>query len=235
MFSAFSASSAGSAPRSSLRRWPSVSSGRSGISTPSTRRGRASRCVVLYTLGQWREIVDYFRRRQARYGAIATVSVLVVLAIIVAVNYLSARAEQAVGPDRQQAEQPVGADGQGAAEPRRAGEVHGVRQADRASSGSAAGSTSTGTSRSRCRSSTSIPTRSRSIAKEFDIQHYGTVVIDYMGRRERVDLRQRAGPDQRADQGDVGQGAQRLLPPGPRRKGSDANRARRLQRRQRMR
>ena len=28
--------------------------------------------VILYTLGQWREIVAYFqRRRQARYGAIA--------------------------------------------------------------------------------------------------------------------------------------------------------------------
>ena len=47
--------------------------------------------VLLYTVGQWREIVDYFRRRQARYGAIATVSVLVFLAIIVAINYLSAR------------------------------------------------------------------------------------------------------------------------------------------------
>src|SRR6266542_3214105 len=47
--------------------------------------------VVLYTIGQWREIVDYFRRRQARYGAIATVSVLAFLAIIVAINYLSAR------------------------------------------------------------------------------------------------------------------------------------------------
>ena len=46
---------------------------------------------MLYTLGQWREIVDYFRRRQARYGAIATVSVLVALAIVVAVNYLGAR------------------------------------------------------------------------------------------------------------------------------------------------
>ena len=32
--------------------------------------------VVLYTLGQWREIVDYFRRRQARYGAVATISYL---------------------------------------------------------------------------------------------------------------------------------------------------------------
>jgi len=37
--------------------------------------------VVLYTLGQWREILEYFRRRQARYGAVATAGVLVALAI----------------------------------------------------------------------------------------------------------------------------------------------------------
>ncbi|HYS27827.1 MAG TPA: GldG family protein, partial [Vicinamibacterales bacterium] len=48
-------------------------------------------CVVLYTLGQWREIVDYFRKRNARYGAIAGASVLVFLGILVAVNYLSFR------------------------------------------------------------------------------------------------------------------------------------------------
>src|SRR4051812_36153150 len=48
-------------------------------------------CVVLYTLGQWREILEFFKRRQNRYGALATVSVLVALAIVVAVNYLSAR------------------------------------------------------------------------------------------------------------------------------------------------
>src|SRR5688572_31690049 len=47
--------------------------------------------VVLYTLGQWREIIAYFRHRQARYGAIATVGVLVALAITVAVNYIGAR------------------------------------------------------------------------------------------------------------------------------------------------
>ena len=47
--------------------------------------------VVLYTLGQWREIVAYFRQRHARYGAIATVGVIVALAIAVAVNYLAAR------------------------------------------------------------------------------------------------------------------------------------------------
>src|SRR5262245_41945748 len=48
-------------------------------------------CVVLYTLGQWREIADYFRRRNARYGAIASVSVLIFLGVLVAVNYLSYR------------------------------------------------------------------------------------------------------------------------------------------------
>jgi ABC-type uncharacterized transport system involved in gliding motility auxiliary subunit len=48
-------------------------------------------CVVLYTLGQWREIIGYFRGRNARYGALASVSVLVMLGILVAVNYLSAR------------------------------------------------------------------------------------------------------------------------------------------------
>jgi ABC-type uncharacterized transport system involved in gliding motility auxiliary subunit len=47
--------------------------------------------VVLYTLGQWRDIVAFFRRRNARYGTIAGVSVVVVLGILVAVNYLSNR------------------------------------------------------------------------------------------------------------------------------------------------
>src|SRR5215510_11609709 len=48
-------------------------------------------CVVLYTLGQWREIADYFSRRNARYGAIAGASVLVFVGILVAINYLSFR------------------------------------------------------------------------------------------------------------------------------------------------
>jgi ABC-type uncharacterized transport system involved in gliding motility auxiliary subunit len=47
--------------------------------------------VVLYTLGQWREVVAWFRQRNARYAAIASISVLVVLGLLVAVNYLSAR------------------------------------------------------------------------------------------------------------------------------------------------
>src|SRR5918993_1817886 len=47
--------------------------------------------VIIYTLSQWREIAAYFQRRNARYAAIAGVSVVVVLGLLVAVNYLSAR------------------------------------------------------------------------------------------------------------------------------------------------
>jgi len=47
--------------------------------------------VVVYTLGQWREIAAYFEKRNARYAAMAGVSVLVVIGLLVAVNYLSNR------------------------------------------------------------------------------------------------------------------------------------------------
>ena len=47
--------------------------------------------VLLYTAGQWREIASYFQQRRARYGALAGVGVLVVLGILVAANYLSSR------------------------------------------------------------------------------------------------------------------------------------------------
>ena len=48
-------------------------------------------CVLAYTAGQWREIAGLFSRRQARYGTLAATSVLVVLGILVAVNYIGAR------------------------------------------------------------------------------------------------------------------------------------------------
>jgi ABC-type uncharacterized transport system involved in gliding motility auxiliary subunit len=47
--------------------------------------------VLVYMAAQWREFALMFRRRQARYGALATVSVLVVLGILIAVNYIGAR------------------------------------------------------------------------------------------------------------------------------------------------
>jgi len=47
--------------------------------------------VLLYTLGQWREIHEYFQQRHARYGAVAGLGVLIMLGILIAVNYLSNR------------------------------------------------------------------------------------------------------------------------------------------------
>jgi ABC-type uncharacterized transport system involved in gliding motility auxiliary subunit len=48
-------------------------------------------CVLAYTLGQWREIAKLFARRQARYGTLMGVSILVVLGILVAINYIGSK------------------------------------------------------------------------------------------------------------------------------------------------
>jgi ABC-type uncharacterized transport system involved in gliding motility auxiliary subunit len=45
-------------------------------------------CMLVYTMGQWREIAKVFSRRQARYGTLAATSVLVVLGILIAINYI---------------------------------------------------------------------------------------------------------------------------------------------------
>ncbi len=45
-------------------------------------------CWVLYAASQWREIGQTFSGRQARYGTLAGTSVLIVLGILVAVNYI---------------------------------------------------------------------------------------------------------------------------------------------------
>ena len=48
-------------------------------------------CTLLYILSQWREIGQAFAGRQARFGTLAAASVVAVLAILVAINYLSTR------------------------------------------------------------------------------------------------------------------------------------------------
>jgi ABC-type uncharacterized transport system involved in gliding motility auxiliary subunit len=47
--------------------------------------------VLLYMLSQWREIGRSFSGRQARYGTLSVASVLVVVAILVAINWISNR------------------------------------------------------------------------------------------------------------------------------------------------
>ena len=51
-------------------------------------------CVLLYTLSQWREIGRSFSRRQARFSAMASLSVVAVLVILVALNYLVDRRDK---------------------------------------------------------------------------------------------------------------------------------------------
>jgi len=48
-------------------------------------------CMALYIASQWREILDYFKTRQARYGTLAAFSIFIALGILVAVNYIGKR------------------------------------------------------------------------------------------------------------------------------------------------
>jgi ABC-type uncharacterized transport system involved in gliding motility auxiliary subunit len=48
-------------------------------------------CVLLYVMSQWREIARDFSGRQAKHGSLAAASILVVLGILAAINYLAER------------------------------------------------------------------------------------------------------------------------------------------------
>jgi ABC-type uncharacterized transport system involved in gliding motility auxiliary subunit len=45
-------------------------------------------CILLYIASQWREIAGFFGTRSGRYGTLAASSLLIVLGILVAVNYI---------------------------------------------------------------------------------------------------------------------------------------------------
>ena len=127
-----------------------------------------------------------FSRRQARYGTLAATSVLVVLGILVAINYIGARQNKRwdltankqfslsdqsrnVALEARRAAAGAGVRA-GAGVPALPGQAEGIRVRRRR----------------RSRRSTSIPTRSRRIAKQNQIQQYGTIVFNYKGRTERV-------------------------------------------------
>jgi ABC-type uncharacterized transport system involved in gliding motility auxiliary subunit len=141
--------------------------------------------VAAYTLGQWREVVEYFRHRQARYGAIAAAGVIVALAIVVAVNYLGVRQNKrwdlTASQQNSLSEQTVR-----------------ILESLEAPVTFTVFDRQTEIDRFRNRlneyayhsSQVSVdyidPDTRPIVAREFDIQAYGTVVVDYMGRRERV-------------------------------------------------
>jgi ABC-type uncharacterized transport system involved in gliding motility auxiliary subunit len=141
--------------------------------------------VLLYTIGQWREIADYFRRRSARYGAIASVSVLVVLGILIAVNYLSNRQNKRwdLTANRQYSlsEQTIKLL-QGLDAPVKFivfdQEANFERFRPRLSEYDY--------NSDQVQVEYIDPDKRPVPAKEYEIQTYGTVVVEYMGRRERV-------------------------------------------------
>ncbi len=47
--------------------------------------------VLIYMAGQWRDVADFYKGRGAKYGTMSIVSIAVFLGILVAVNYLGAR------------------------------------------------------------------------------------------------------------------------------------------------
>ena len=141
--------------------------------------------VLIYTLGQWREIVAYFRRRNTRYGAITVVSILTVLGILVAVNYVSVRqnkrwdltsnqqyslSDQTVKLLRD-LKSPVKfivfekPENVGNFKPRLDEYQYLSKQVN---------------------VEYIDPDKKPIPAKEYEIQNYGTVVVEYMGRKERV-------------------------------------------------
>jgi ABC-type uncharacterized transport system involved in gliding motility auxiliary subunit len=48
-------------------------------------------CVLIYMAGQWRDVRAFYGHRQARYGTLSVISIVVALGIAVAINYLGVR------------------------------------------------------------------------------------------------------------------------------------------------
>jgi ABC-type uncharacterized transport system involved in gliding motility auxiliary subunit len=141
--------------------------------------------VLLYAAGQWREAVAFFRHRQARYGAIATISVFIVLGIVIAINYLSSKQNKRWDLTENQqfalSEQTVKV-----LESLDAPAKFTVF--DRAQNFDAFRSRFDEYAYHSSHVAVEYvdPDAKPMQAKEFEIQSYGTIVVDYKGRRERI-------------------------------------------------
>jgi gliding motility-associatede transport system auxiliary component len=142
-------------------------------------------CTLLYVLSEWREIGRAFSGRQTRFGSIAIASVLVVLAILAAINYLADRhnkrwdltgSKQYSLSDQtkkvlQDLKRPVN--------------IHVFAQSEQF-----------GRYRDRLNEYQYIskqlnveyidPDRQPARAKQFNVQQYGTIVVEYGGRTENA-------------------------------------------------
>jgi len=142
-------------------------------------------CVLLYVLAQWREIAKVFAGRQARYGTLAATSILVVLGILVAINYigkiqnkrwdLTANKQFSLSDQSRNVLAKLDAPMQimvFAQEPEFGRYQDKMKEYEYASK----------------KVSTEYidPDKKPTIAKQNQIQQYGTIVFNYKGRTERV-------------------------------------------------
>ncbi len=141
--------------------------------------------VLLYTLSQWREVAASLQQRNTRYGALAGVSVIVALGILVAVNYVSTRqnkrwdltANKQFTPSEQTTKLL-----EGLTAPVRFLVFDKSENFDRFR-----GRLAEYEYRSKQVSVEYVDAdRSPVKTREYQVETYGTVVVEYMGRRERV-------------------------------------------------
>ena len=173
-------------------------------------------CTLLYILSQWRDVARSFSGRNARLGSLAAASVVVVLGILVAINYLRQAAQQAMGLDSRTAVLVVRPDEEGAARAAAADAHPRLRQARGVQPLSrTARRVSVREQTGECRVHRSRPA---SHARE---PGQGRADGDGRARLRRPNraghVRYRTGPDQRPDQSHSGQAEQAVLRPGPRR------------------
>jgi ABC-type uncharacterized transport system involved in gliding motility auxiliary subunit len=141
--------------------------------------------VLAYTASQWREFATAFERRQTRYGALTGVSVLVLLAVLVAINYigskqnkrwdLTANKQFALSDqtkqvlDRLDSPLEVKVFAQEQDFPRYQDKLSEYTYVSK-----------------KLAAEYIDPDKKPSIAKQYQIQQYGTIVLNYKGRTEKV-------------------------------------------------
>ena len=142
-------------------------------------------CVLIYTLSQWRDIASAFRRRQTRLGTLTAVSIVVVLGILVAINWLGRR--QNLRWDLTKSGEFTLADQT----------TNVLRTLDAPLTITAFEKTQEmarfkdrlpeyGFASKQVSIDYVDPDLKPAVAKQYQVQSYGTVVIDYKGRTERV-------------------------------------------------
>jgi hypothetical protein len=83
-------------------------------------------CILLYMIGQWRDVVSFYGTRQARYGTVSIVGILVAIGIFCGDQLPGRAPDEALGSHREPGLQPFRAEPEDRARSRCAGPVHGV-------------------------------------------------------------------------------------------------------------